>query len=234
MPQTLLALFALVLASFLTFNQQRLTLRAQTNMVTSEVELAGAGVASEVMALVESMSFDENSTPDAIYAAQEVPSESNEFKSSSAFGATDRGDAGCNLMDVRSTPDCDDVDDIHGLGWQPYTIRLADEIDRDPVTGDPIAGGARRLRELAFEYRATVYYVVNPQSMAPASGRTLHKRIVLDVRSPYIDNDDEGRVRLTRVISYDPIKAEMDYENTDGYGPIGNESSGSGSGTVNM
>ena len=38
MPQTLLALLALVLASFLTFNQQRLTMRSHQNLVSDEVD----------------------------------------------------------------------------------------------------------------------------------------------------------------------------------------------------
>ncbi|NND84108.1 MAG: hypothetical protein HKN46_03065 [Acidimicrobiia bacterium] len=219
MPQTILALLALVLASLLTFGQQRLQVRAQVNMVAGEIELAGAGVASEVMALIESKSFDEQSTPEKIYAAQAIPGTPTQFTTGDSFGRT----AGCDLQTPANTPGCDDVDDVHGGGWQPYTIELAREVVRDPITGDPISADSVYVRELTFEVRAEVYYVADPQSMDPAPGRTLHKRVVLDVRSPHIDGDDDGLVRLTRVVSYDPVKAEMDYENTEGYGPIGNE-----------
>lgn len=224
MPQTLLALLALVLASLLTFGQQRLTVRSQYNMVTGEIELAGAGVASEVMALIESKSFDEQSTPEKIYDAQEVPTGSDEFTSSVFFGRL----AGCDLQAPANTPGCDDVDDVHSDEWQTYTIEMAREVIRDLETGEPISEDSVYVRELAFEVRAQVYYVSDPQSMTPASGRTLHKRVVLDVRSPHVQGDSEGLVRLTRVVSYDPIKAEMDYENTDGYGPIGDEEQNQG------
>jgi len=206
MPQTLLALLALGLAAFLTLNQQRLTVRSQTNAVTDEVELAAAGLASEILAFIEARSFDENTTPQAIHAAQEVPSSSNQFTQSNTFGATDRGDGGCDFLHPAVTPECDDVDDVDGIDWTPATIDLS------------------HGRTLAFEVRTEVYYVDTPQSMEVASGRTLHKRIVLDVRSPYVDGDEAlGLVRMTRVVSYDPVKAEMDYENTDGYGPIGSD-----------
>lgn len=204
MPQTLLALLALMLASLLTLNQQRLTLRSQTNAVTDEIELAAAGLASEIVAFIEARSFDENSTPDAIHSAQKVPASSTEFQQAAAFGAADRGDAGCNLLLPALTPECDDVDDLDGIDWTPATIGLAHD------------------RTLDFEVRTAVYYVDDPKSMVKASGRTLHKRVVIDVRSPYVEGDEaDGLLRLTRVVSYDPIKAEMDYENTPGYGPIG-------------
>ena len=50
MPQTLLALLALVLASLLTFNQQRLTLRSHDNLVVDELELAAAGTLNTAIA----------------------------------------------------------------------------------------------------------------------------------------------------------------------------------------
>lgn len=202
MPQTLLALLALVLASFLTFNQQRLTARSHHNLVTDELELAAAGLASEIVAMIDGRSFDENSTPEAIGDADgDMPEGADAFTSGSTFGAADRGAEGCDLLRPASTPDCDDVDDVSSDEWRPVDIQLAHD------------------RTLPFEVRTQVYYVSDPESMAVSADPTLHKRVLIDVRSRYMAYADEGLYRATRVVSYDPIKAEMDYENSEYYDP---------------
>ncbi len=227
MPQTLLALLALVLASFLTFNQQRLTIRSQTNMVTSELELAAAGLASEAMSFIEGRSFDERSTPEKIAnAGGAVPDGPSQFTSANSFGYG--GD--CNFLHPASTPNCDDVDDLAGRGWTPVSIELARELIIDPATGDPYPDSVR-TRTLDFEVRTDVFYVDSAESMTPAAGRTLHKRVTMDIRSKFVPGQNEGMVRVTRVISYDPIKADMDYENSDAY-VSGSEPPGGG-GTTN-
>ena len=214
MPQTLLALLALVLSSLLVFNQQRLTLRSQTNMVTDEAELAAAGLASEVIEFVGARSFDEESTPYAIYRSGEIPESPSAFSNASTFGAADRGTDGCNLLAPAATRECDDVDDVDGLGWTPVRV--------------PLAGG----RWLGFDVRTQVYYVDNTESMEPAGAPTLHKRVVMDIRSDHVVGDEaDGLLRVTRVISYDPVKAAMDYENDEIYGPNGTIGGG-GSGGV--
>ena len=218
MPQTLLALFALVLASFLTFNQQRLTLRSHHNMVTDEIELAAAGLASEVIAFIDGRSFDESTTPSAIGDENGLtPETPSDFLLSSTFGGGDDGDDGCNLVRPSLTPDCDDVDDVHSPEWRSVAIELA-------------AG-----RSLDFLVRTQVYYVSTPESMVEASAPTRHKRILVDIRSPYMPEVTDGVYRATRVISYDPVKAEMDYENSAYYDPTygegEGEDEGGGSGT---
>jgi hypothetical protein len=225
MPQTLLALFALVLASLLTFNQQRLTLRSHENLVADEVELAAAGVASEVLAFVDGRSFDEESTPSAI--ADEngvVPDDPDEFTAGATFGATDRGSDGCNLLKPVLTPDCDDVDDV---AWDPDDME--DDGWRD-VTVELSHG-----RELPFEVRMQVYYVDDPESMVESASPTRHKRILIDIRSPFA-GDANGVYRATRVVSYDPIKAEMDWENSSYYDPTygSGDDGGGGGGTHNQ
>jgi len=219
MPQTLLALLALVLASFLTFNQQRLTLRSHNNLVSDEVELAAAGLASEVLAFVDGRSFDEESTPSAISDENgNVPEDPDEFTEGTTFGATDRGTDGCDLLKPANTPDCDDVDDV---AWDPS------DIDDDGWRDVEIA--LSHDRKLPFEVRMQVYYVDNPESMAEASAPTRHKRILIDIRSPFA-GDENGVYRATRVVSYDPIKAEMDYENSPYYDPTYGEGGGGGGG----
>ena len=202
MPQTLLALLALVLASFLTFNQQRLTMRSHHNLVTDELELAAAGLASEVVAFVDGRSFDENSTPSAIGDQDgDIPDDPAEFTAGGTFGAADRGADGCNLLFPALTPDCDDVDDISSDEWRPVDVELSHD------------------RSLPFQVRTQVYYVDDPDAMDPADAPTLHKRILIDIRSRYMAYAEEGLYRATRVVSYDPVKAEMDYERSDYYDP---------------
>ena len=208
MPQTLLALLALVLASFLTFNQQRLTLRSHQNLVSDEIELAAAGLASEVLAFVDGRSFDEESTPSAIGDENGmIPEEPDEFTEGATFGPTDRGADGCNLLHPALTPDCDDVDDV---AWDP------DDLDDDGWRDVEIT--LSHERTLPFEVRMQVYYVDGPESMVEADAPTRHKRILIDIRSPFA-GDEDGVYRATRVVSYDPIKAEMDYENSPYYDP---------------
>ena len=202
-----------MLASFLTFNQQRLTLRSQTNMVTDELELAAAGLASEAMAFIEGRSFDENSTPEKIAAAGgAVPEYASEFSDPNSFGYS--GD--CSFLHPTDTPACDDVDDLADRGWTPVSVELARERIIDPDTGAPYPDSVRS-RKLDFEVRTDVFYVDTVESMAPAAGRTRHKRVTMDIRAAYVPGQPEGMVRVTRVVSYDPIKADMDYENSPVY-----------------
>ena len=218
MPQTLLALLALMLASFLTLNQQQLTTRSRAQMSSDEVELAAVGLASEVFAMIDGRSFDENSSPAAIGANDgEIPASGSDFKTPDTFGEDDRGDDGCDLRPAE-TPECDDVDDLHGGGWRPATIELARQYLYDPYTLEPVLDSVR-VREMDFEVRTQVYYVADPESMEPAGTRTLHKRVLVDIRSALMPDLPEGIYRGTRVISYDPVKAEMDYENSEYYDP---------------
>lgn len=213
MTQTLLALLALVLASFLTFNQQRLTIRSQSNMVTDELELAAAGLASEAMAFIEGRSFDERSTPEKIRDAQgAVPDDPSQFSAPSTFGY----DGACDYLHPANTPGCDDVDDLADRDWTPVSIELARELVIDPATGKPYPDSVR-TRELDFEIRTDVFYVDTADSMVPAALPTRHKRVMMDIRAGYVPGQPEGILRVTRVVSYDPIKADMDYENSDVY-----------------
>ncbi len=205
MPQTLLALLALVLASFLMFNQQRLTARSQTNMVTDEIEMAATSLASEIIEFIGAKSFDEASTPEKIYlAGRQAPSDPADFTPGSSFGDPTLGSDGCDFLRPWRTPSCDDVDDVDGGGWTPVEVQLAHD------------------RTLGFEVRTEVFYVDDTVSMTPAAKQTLHKRVIMDIRSDHVAGDEaDGLLQFTRVISYDPEKARMDYENDETYGPRG-------------
>ncbi len=209
MPQTLLALFALALSSLLVLNQQRLTTQSRERMISDEVELAASGLSSDIMEMVGARSFDEKSTPAAVLARQRVPADGNDFTTSANLGSNDRGTAGCNLLQPLQTPECDDVDDVGGLSWQSVDVELA------------------HGRTLPFEARTEVMYVTDPGSETPSSVRTRHKRVTLTLRSRFLRSGAaNGYITTTRVISYDPIKAELDFERE--YGPMGTADPSSG------
>lgn len=212
MPQTLLALFALMISSFLVLNQQRLTAGARQHMVSDEIELAASGLASDIMEMAAARSFDEGATPEAVRYYQRIPTGASDFSGAATLGATDRGTDGCDLLQPAATPDCDDLDDVAGLGWQPVQIGLA------------------HRRTLDFEANLDVYYVSSPESMDRSLVPTRHKRVVLEVRSPYLTMGD-GTITVTRVVSYDPIKTELDYERI--FGAIGTLPPGGGGWTPN-
>ena len=209
MPQTLLALLALSLSSLLVFNQQRLQMRAQTQMVSNELSLAGSGLASDIMEMIGARSFDEASTPDKIDAVDRVPDDPSVFTPPLALELAALKDNECDLL----TPDatCDDIDDVTGLSHKTYSILLAEG------------------RELDFDVSTTVVYVTDPEGSVESSVPTRHKKVTLEVRS-LNGGSTTPPLSFSRVFSYDPIKAEMDYERI--YGPIGTDgASGTGGGT---
>lgn len=201
MPQTLLSLLALALSSTLVFNQQRLTTAAQTRMVTDEIELAASALSADVLEFAEARSFDEATTPSAIQASGAVPGSAASFSDKALFGSPDRGSAGCDLITPGVTAECDDVDDLDGLADVPVQILLANG------------------RSLPFQVSLAVDYVTGPESTTPSATPTLHKRIRIRVRSPFVRGGRSDVLEAPRVISYDPIKAAKDHE--DVYGPIG-------------
>lgn len=203
MIQTLLALLALALSSLFVLNQQRLSLGSQQLMVGDEIDLAAAGLATEILEMIAARSFDETTTPLAIRLGQDIPIGPAAFSLPAAFGAVDGGSEGCNFLVPAITPDCDDVDDVSGRGWALVEAELA--------------GG----RTLPFEASAVVVYVAEPASAVPSAVPTLHKRVTLSMRSLLPGRTGREVVTLHRVVSYDPVKAEFDFERV--YGAFGTQ-----------
>jgi hypothetical protein len=199
----MLALLALVLTSLIGYNQQQMQRRAYHGMIRDELEVAATGTAQNVMELVAARAFDEASVPATMRAGGllDVPRSPALFVTASAFGATDRGAAGCDLRDPNVTPQCDDVDDVDGV---------TDRVNVDL--------GDNRL--LPFDALLDVVYVTGPADDSPvALVPTLHKRVTLSMTSPLIYQGERPLVTISRVISYDPVKAEYDYEQI--YGAFG-------------
>lgn len=193
MPQTMLGLLALVLASFVAFNQQRITQQSYRAALRDEIEIAASGTAQHVIEMLAARSFDEQSSPARVFQAGGVPTSAADFTAAGSFTA-DRGTLGCNLMDPSTTPLCDDIDDVNGLRSISVEARLSDG------------------RTLPFTADINVVYVTSPGATTAATSPTLHKRVDLTLRTPLLPNLPNGIVTVSRVISYDPMKADADME----------------------
>lgn len=203
MPQTLLGLLALALAALMAFSQQRATIQSYEVRLRDEYSVAGAGMTTQIMELVSARSFDQASTPAAIHAMGRLPNLSD-FTSASGFGhiapPNPDGSSGlCQLLNPESTPLCTDVDDFHGTLWQTVNI---------PVASD---------REMVFQISITVAYVDDFDPEVFSSVPTRSKLVVIRARTP--DRLSLGDiVRLERVLTYDPLRAQAEYELI--YGPL--------------
>ncbi len=198
MPQTLLALLAMILTSLLAFNQQQSVRNNYTHMVGNEIEMAASGALMTVLEFIGSRSFDERTTPAAIEAAQTLPADSTHFSAAHRFGSYDRGASGCDLMAPYRTPDCDDIDDVDGLTGQTISVTLSTGLTLD------------------FAVSVEVDYVGLDDMDRPITTPTFYKRVVVTAANDLLPY---GRLEMVRIFAYDPLKAEADYE--DVYGPLG-------------
>jgi hypothetical protein len=86
--------------------------------------------------------------------------------------------------------------------------------DLDGIEGQRVYARLRGDKTLPFDVSIDVYYVDDDNLEVPVSHRTKNKRVVLTAESPLRPGVE--LVRLERVVSYDPVKAEADYENVHG------------------
>lgn len=193
MAQTLLAMLALVLASLVSFNQQRNSASNYEVMVQNEIEMAASGTIMHIMEFIASRSFDERSTPDGIHGRNYLPEFGDDFIGVQHFGDTDRGASGCDLLQPFETPECDDVDDYSGLQGLLVNAELS--------TG----------YALPFNVGVDVQYVHDAGDLSDHP--TLHKLVTVRAESDYLPY---GEISIQRVVSYDPVKAEMEYEEVHG------------------
>lgn len=104
MKQTLLALLAMLIATFLSFNQKQVTIQNQSRVVRAELEQMGLGVAAQTMEVVRSRAFDSTTVglpSDSIVATTDLtepPFATQKY--CEVFGGSTK---------------CDDVDDFHNM-----------------------------------------------------------------------------------------------------------------------
>ena len=183
MPQTMLALLALMTATTMALTWQRDSIRAQQNIIEAELQVEARGVVNEVFERVssllraDSLQFDENlsiSTP-------------ADLSDEASFGTNK------NWEDI-GTPTVDDIDDLHNM--RPYNIIRH---MTNPLTGEPA--------EVAFQILAKVDYVddASGTELKGSDGNepTFYKRFTLSVipQTGYRDAQRDT-IRVSRVFSY--------------------------------
>ncbi|HEX8386379.1 MAG TPA: hypothetical protein VF576_09355 [Rubricoccaceae bacterium] len=212
MPQTLLALLALVVASLLSFNVKDSTKGTYENQVHDELEMTAAAIALQVMETAEERPFDQRSTPAGIAAANDyLPLQLGaEFSPWTSFGGV-----ACNVDSLWTTTSCDDLDDLAGITRQyvPFQMRSS------------FSGSTERKRFIGLEVSIDIEYVLDEDWTVESAFPTTHKRVRIDV---YIDeNVSTQRDRsvplatIQRVVGYDDRKAARDFQRATGRLPAG-------------
>lgn len=108
MPQTLLAIGAVMMATFFSFQQQRSVLETRMQMIHNEVETAATAVAVDRLGEIGSMAYDDATKSDVrIYS-------STALTSSSTF--------------TSDAPPIDDIDDFHGASVNRYRVTTGDTL----------------------------------------------------------------------------------------------------------
>lgn len=221
MPQMLLALLALVIASMTALNLQRMEARAYEGMIEGETTMMAAAAATHLFELFEEQSFDDRTRPQVMNQwtgngsnrrQRGMPSGSPEFALAANFGRNN-----CGLRNATRLANCRDLDDFDGLENEPYQFALG-----------------RGAGNQQFEVSADVAYVRADDDdafgeAADPNERTYHKQVTLEIRSASLTGQTLAAsaqgppiLRLERVISYDRRKAINDYRiQYDGAVPAG-------------
>ncbi|HLT47580.1 MAG TPA: hypothetical protein VK002_10160 [Rubricoccaceae bacterium] len=195
MSQTLLAVLAIVLASFVSFNQKRNAVNTYEHILQNEIEMAASGSLMSVMELVGGRSFDEVATPEEVKYWNRIPNSTAVFHANHHFGVYDQGPIGCNLEKPYLTPECDDIDDLDGI--------------RGAIVHARLSSG----RTIEFETDVDVDYVVDREIQTISEEPTNHKLVTITMRHPLLFGEE---ITLQRVFSYDAVKTEMNFESIYG------------------
>lgn len=150
MQQTLLALVAMLIATFLSFNQKQATVQNQSQVVRAEMEQMALGVANQTMQVIRARAFDEATVglpPDSVVATSDL--ESTSSIQGSVFDCAALG----------GTDTCDDIDDFHGdTATVPFTFptgRFDFKVDIQVryVTADlqPTGGATSTRKQILLE-----------------------------------------------------------------------------------
>lgn len=183
MPQTILALLALMLSSTFALQQSRHTLQTEMNMIQREAQIHARGVATEVFAEIANLPFDEaTATAEGIVPVSELTPEP--FEEELTFA-----EAG-------------DVDDVHQM--VPYLVtRTLMRPDGTPAT-------LTFAVSATVEY-AEIRSVGGEEVMTPTAddAKTYTKLVTLRVRCTNLDGSgwgDSTLLTLARPYSYNPSR----------------------------
>ncbi|MEO0557141.1 MAG: hypothetical protein AAF170_03040 [Bacteroidota bacterium] len=213
MPQTLLAVLALVIAGALTLGQNKMMNDSAQNVMEDELEVIVSGTLLHTLEFADSRAFDDATTPRQLRAdlglngviseeALDTLSADNlrfvdpaDFNPKSNFGRTPGGAAArCDIANPSQSLLCDDISDLETQveegddGWR--------EVIFHTIGGDP----------LPVEVKVEVNYVEVAAPDVPVDYPTFHKRVDVYARSPLLQKRDPNHtgIHMNRVISYDP------------------------------
>ena len=164
MQQTLLALLALMTASFLSFTQMNAIVKSEREMVRSELEEMATGIAMQSMEVVRARLFD-----DALVG---IPADSSVDVSDFTPGPFTTGN---ECKPFGGTDTCDDIDDFHEMvpATVPFTLpddqinfKVEVEVRYVDSAMQP-TGGTQTIR------KEVVIYV---QDIPPAGGEVMLKQ----------------------------------------------------------
>lgn len=170
MPQTLLALLALSVATLFATQQQRYVVNSHLNKVRGELAVQSTAVAEDVLNMIGSMAFDEATVdPDA-----PALTSSSQLTAIADFGS---GEGQPN-----------DIDDFHGSIADEYKTRSIQRVD--PETGTVVTS------TLNFEVDVAISYANEHDLDAPQAAKSKVKKVVVTVYSTDISRPDT--VQLAR------------------------------------
>ena len=137
MPQTLLAICAVMLATFFAFQQQRSVLETRLEMVRNEVETAATGVAVDRLEEIGVMAFDEaTKSGDKIFSSASL--------TSSAIFTVD-------------APPIDDLDDFDGSYVERFRVYSGDTLWYGVETGIEYADESQPDLAIADPFQKTKF-----------------------------------------------------------------------------
>lgn len=213
MPQTILAVLALMITVTLSLSTHQQLADQQHDMIANEVEVMATGIALQAMETIRSRDFDS-------WVAEHP---GNTATTPSVFEAAGRwgGKAQCNAFNPPAGgSDCNDLDDFHD---NPSTGGSS------PAEIDFEMGASGEA--MPFKLRVEVRYVDRTSTgIVPASGKTFHKEVKVFVQ----DNPASGKpilrnpIHLSRVFSYEPASPGRNGDNGHGNDEDGYDESNPG------
>ena len=216
MPQTFLAILALVIAGVVMLGQNRTMNDSVHHVMEDEFEVMVSGVMLHTLEFADSRAFDDATTPEALrerLGLEGIPSlasidtlsaddlrgiEASDFAPLSRFGndLATLQPSGCDLRNLAASRRCDDISDLQTNDNAGKPIWRS--------VGLTTSGGD----SVGVELRIVVNYVEIDDPDTAVDYPTFHKRVDVYARSPLLNLTDPGHgIYAHRVISYDPVVA---------------------------
>ena len=182
MVQTLYGLIAITLAMMLALNLMRTVTGTQRKMILNEVAMQVTGISVDIMEHLANKSFDENTVETGVDLSNlPLVTSANQLTNPGGFGYNQDGGL-CDAPNFFYDPDCDDIDDFHGL-----TLN-------------------RTVNGIPYTAEIMVRYVEEDNPSLPAPDHTFAKEVTVKITSPYLlIGNDPIEATFSRVFAYNRI-----------------------------